>query len=128
MSRITLAIVSILISSCSHLENLDKRGDLSKLGIVLLDYHDEHIELTVNGDKVLDEIIFTNPGLGGGVSTQFIIKTSQKLTLEFCVDDECRARTVNRSNNDHYLIISRMGPTTSQLPHIELGKDLRGID
>ena len=129
MIRLVTIITLFICSGCAHKSGSRKikNETLSELGVVLFGYDDEHIELKVNGNKVLDEMAHMSDA-SIGISTQFVIKTPRHLTLIFCVDGDCLERELTRSRNDHYLMIDREGPMKTHPPRIVFSHDLSGID
>ena len=111
MVRLLAIMTYIILGGCAH-ENIAIKvdnNDMSELGVVIIDYDGEHVNLSINGKSIFDEVVYSNRG-GSGISASTVTMTTSNLSIEFCVNGECLQKELNRSAREIYLTIHRNGP------------------
>ena len=129
MKEVVTFLALLTLTNCAHLNVLSETEveTTSDLGVVILDYYDEHLKVVVNGQKIFDELVYADRS-GSGLSASFVVKTGETFLIDFCVDDHCRGRSFSRTKKDIYLLIAPRGPIATTPPHMELTDELGGLD
>ena len=129
MKRLILIMTFFILGGCAHEHTVKKvdNNDISELGVVIIDYHGEHVKMSINGENIFDEVVYSQRG-GSGISASTVTMTTRDLLIEFCVDGECLQKKLKRSTSEIYLGVYRKGPIALYPPMIELSAELEGLD
>lgn len=129
MIRLLVIMAFIMLGGCTYQNTVGKFDDteMSQLGVVIIDYHDEHVKMSINGKNIFDEVVYSQRG-GSGISASTVIMTTKNFSIDFCVDGDCLQQDLSRSNEEVYLSIYRKGSLALNPPVIELSTELNGLD
>lgn len=129
MKGLVLIVTLFILGGCAHEQTIKEvdNSDISELGVVIIDYHGEHVRMSINGKNLFDEVIYSQRG-GSGISASTVTMTTPDLLIEFCVDGECLQKKLKRSTSENYLGVYRKGPIALHPPMIELSAELEGLD
>ena len=129
MIRLLVTMAFLMLGGCVYQNTLGKVDDaeMSQLGVVIVDYNNEHVKMTINGKNIFDEVVYSQQG-GSGISASLVTMTTNNLSIDFCVDGDCLQQDLSRSSDEVYLSIYRKGPLALNPPIIELSKELNGLD